>query len=145
MSNVLSMSGDRQVEQMLKQLPDRVLRKVTRQAVNAGATPVLKAARSNVNVKRGVLRAALTKKVKTYTKSQTVLALVGPRAKAAPHANLVEGGSVLRRQKSGKSTGQMPASHFLSKSLDENKTSALQAISSKMAKGVKQEAAKLGG
>jgi HK97 gp10 family phage protein len=141
----MNMSGDRQLERMLRGLPDKVLRKVTRQAINAGATPVLKAARKNVPVDKAVLKKAMTKKVKVYQKSSTVLGLVGPRARAAPHAHLADKGSVLRRHKSGKSIGAMPASGFMAKSLDENRTAALDAISSKMGKGIEQEAAKLGG
>lgn len=135
----------KELERVLRKLPEKVLNKVARQAVNAGATPVLKAARKNVPVDQAVLKKTLTKKTKVFKNSQTAISLVGPKARAAPHDHLAESGTTERRTKKGKRTGRMPASRFLAKSMDENRAASLDAIKSKMAKGIEQEAAKLGG
>jgi HK97 gp10 family phage protein len=53
--------------------------KILRKAINAAARPVLKAARGLVPVQSGLLKKSLGMKVKTYRKSGTVIAIIGPR------------------------------------------------------------------
>lgn len=140
-----TITGEKALQKLLKKLPDKVTRKVTRQAINAAANPVLKAARANVPTGEGVLKSSLAKKVKTYTKSQSIIAIIGPKLHAAPHAHLVEKGTDDRHHKTGKSTGRMPASHFLQKALDENQTASISTMKTKLGKGIEKEAAKLKG
>lgn len=141
-----TIQGDKALQKLLKKLPDKVTRKVTRQAINAAANPVLKAARANAPVDEGVLKTSLAKKVKTYTKSQSIVAIIGPRSKEAPHAHLVEEGTGERVQKTtGRRTGRVTATHFLQRALEENKASSAQTMKTKLGKGVEREALKMKG
>jgi HK97 gp10 family phage protein len=139
-----TIDGDKALRKMMQQLPDKLVRKVMRQAINAAATPVLKAARSNAPRDKGVLLAGLAKKVKTYSKSMTIVGLIGPISRSAPHAHLVEKGTEPRTQKkTGRYTGRVLGSHFLQKALEENEAAALSTMKAKLSQAVPKEAARL--
>jgi hypothetical protein len=75
----MELIGQRELERTFKTLGERVQRKVARQAINAAATPVVKAARSKAPEESGLLKKAMGKKIKTYKQSGTVAAISGPR------------------------------------------------------------------
>lgn len=99
--------GGKELERMFRTIGDRVQRKVGRQAVSAGATPISKAAQEGAAEETGALKLALKggKKVKAYKNSGVAVAIVGPRTnvqteykgkvrKPFKYAHLVEGGHI---------------------------------------------------
>ena len=94
--------GIEKVQKRLREFPQKVQRRVLRKGVNKATTPVLQTARRLAPLGDGLrpdgsprdhLRKTLAKKLKTYTRTGAVVGIVGPKAKAAPHAKLVEGGT----------------------------------------------------
>lgn len=143
----MTLLGSRELERVFKTLGDRVQRKVTRQAVNVAATPVVRAARSKAPQQSGLLKKSLGKKIKTYKRAGTVVGLVGPRTdvqgeyqgeKRVPwrYAHLVEDGHVDAKG------NPIPAQPFLRPAFDETQGQALDTMSTKLGEGVTREAMK---
>ena len=146
MAKPATITGDKALLKLLKKLPDKTARKVSRQAVNAGATPILKAARRLVSVDDGTLKKALDKKVKTYKKTKAVVAIIGPRSREAPHGSLLEFGSGPRIQTTtGREVGSMPAKPFLRPAAQQEGSNAFSKMRAKMGQGIEREAMKLKG
>lgn len=82
----------------LDKLPSIVSGKISRKAVNAGSLPILKAARASVPVgETGNLKESLGRKTQLYKRSETAVAMVGPRIKGGHlgyHGHLVEYGHI---------------------------------------------------
>lgn len=135
--------GADELQRLMRKLSPRIHRKVTRAAISAGLTPMLRAMRKEVPVDDGVLKASLGRKVKAYDKTLSVVGLAGPRKNAAPHAHLVEYGTAPRYDAEGKYAGVMPPNPFVRKARDEQTHAAGLAVNRKMAEGVHREAAKL--
>lgn len=139
--------GLKALDKLLDDLPPKVSRVVQRKVVTAMSTPVLKAYRRNVKTlvgkKTGRLARAPARKIKTYARTQSVVGIIGPRSKAAPHAHLVEFGTGPRITKTGKATGRMPAYAPLRKAYDMNAPSLKRIAHRKMAEAIKTEAKKL--
>jgi HK97 gp10 family phage protein len=72
----LELPGTDDVAEFLRTVPKRVAKKALKQAVTAGATPLAKAARKEAPKKHGLLKSAVTKKVKVYPDGNAI-ALVG--------------------------------------------------------------------
>jgi len=119
---------------------DSKQRGINRKAVRAGATPFRKAARAELksHKKTGRLRKGIVTKVKTYL-GNVVVAITGADATTAPHAHLLEFGTVERFHKGGKSVGSGPAIGFFRRAFD---ASASKSQSQMIAK-LKQELDKL--
>ena len=128
---------------MFRVLPERTQRKVLRPAVRAAAKPVVKAARQKVPKKTGALRKSLGTKVKTYTGSQSVVAIVGPRTgfrtvddngranDPARYGHLVELGT--------KNNAPQP---FLRNGFESAKGQSLEMFNARAARGIETEAKK---
>jgi HK97 gp10 family phage protein len=136
------LEGAAELQRLLDQLPAKVQRKVSRAAISAGLTPILRAMRKGVPVKEGTLKKSLGRKVKAYPKTYTTVGLAGPKKYAAPHAHLVEYGTGPRYDKDGNYAGQMPPNPFVRKARDEQTTAAATAVAKKVKEGVHREAAK---
>ena len=147
MAKSMELIGDKQLEKLFRTLGDRVQRKVTRQAVNAAATPGVKAAKAKVPSESGTLKKSLGKKVKTYKNTGTVAAIIGPRTdvegefngevrKPKFYAHLVENGHV------DENGNHVPAQSFLRPAMDETQDQALDVMKDKLAAGVVKEAMK---
>jgi HK97 gp10 family phage protein len=141
--------GAKELERTLKTLGERVQRKVTRQAVNAACTPIVKAARKNAPQESGLLKEAMDKRIKTYPESMTVVGIVGPDTATkgefkgeprwpAKYAHLVEGGHLLP------DGTFVPPNPFLRNAYDSTEAQALDAMKTKLAAGIEREAAKQG-
>lgn len=123
----------REIEYMLGQLPKSMGKAVLRKSLRKAAKPIRDEAKKNAprgptgNLAKGMIISTKVhgRKVKTR-KSVTVF--VGADHMKAPHAHLVEFGTAPREHKSGKSTGQMPATGFLRKSWDATKDQALNIL-----------------
>lgn len=87
MSNKFRIEGAKELEKRLVEFGPKIHRKVMKQAINAGAEPVVKAAKSalaSMPERPGWRRTNLTKKaigkrVIAYSKTQTTIAVIGPR------------------------------------------------------------------
>lgn len=143
------LQGAKELERKLKKLGDKVHRKVSRQAITAAATPVVKAAKTNANDSKesGLLKRSLGKKVFTNKKSATVVALVGARKdvtgehegqirKPSRYAHLVEKGHI---DANGNHVGAQP---FLRPALDQTGEQAMAVMRAKLASGIEREAKK---
>lgn len=161
----VTVTGIERTEFVLHTLRTRVQRKVLRKSVNAGATPIVKAARKGAPRRRGHLRQAMFKKVKTYARSGSVFAFVGARdrrmtdgANPSKYLHLVEGGTrphlipgpLSFRTKAGVPTVvtnvQHPGSrgqHFLRRAGDSTRQAATAATLAKMTVETDREVAAL--
>ena len=75
--NNVTLTGRRELAELLTELPNRVKRKGLRAAVTAASSPVLRAARAKAPKVSGLLKKAMGKKVKAYKGAAT--AIVGAR------------------------------------------------------------------
>lgn len=141
------LTGAKELERALKTLGERTQRKVTRQAVNAALTPVLKSARANTPEESGLLKEALAKKVRTYTDTMTIVGLVGPDTKTKGefngeirvpwrYAHLAENGHI------DAAGNFVPGHPFMRPAWDENQSTMLDTMKDKLGKGIEREAAK---
>jgi HK97 gp10 family phage protein len=143
----MKLIGAKELERTFKTLGERVQRKVTRQAVNAGCNPILKAERALAPEESGLLKQSLGKKVKTYVGSGTVVGVIGPRMdvsgeykgelrRPANYAHLVEGGHI------NANGNFVPPHPFARPAFDQSQGEALSVMKEKLGKGVEKEAAK---
>jgi HK97 gp10 family phage protein len=135
------------LQKKLTKLGDKVARKVTRQAVNAAATPVVKAAKANVAVDSGLLKKSLGKKTITSKDKQFVSALVGAKKsvqgesngkiqKPSRYAHLVEKGFI------DAAGNHVPPQPFMRPAADSTASQAESIMAKKFADGVEREARK---
>jgi len=90
-----SISGGRELDAFLQQLPVKVERNILRAALRAGANEFKDEAKLRVPVDEGDLRASI--RVTTTSKRGTVYAKLKAGGKRAPHANLVEFGTAAHK------------------------------------------------
>jgi len=72
--------GLEELQAVLRTLPGKISRRVMRPALSAEGTKVVQATRQKVPQETGLLKKSLGKKVKTYTDTNAVVAIVGPRS-----------------------------------------------------------------
>jgi HK97 gp10 family phage protein len=153
---------DRKVRRMLKELPDRIERKVLRQAIGPATTPAVKAAKRLAPRDSGLLKKSIAKKIKTYKKTNTAVSIVGPKKdvvevingknkRPSKYAHLVEGGTsphkIVVTWKGKKVTLQHPgakATHFLKQAQEASLSQYKSICMQRMADGVIREGQKLG-
>lgn len=137
--------GGKELEKKFRTLGDKVQRKVLRNAVASGATPIAKATKAKVAKETGTLELSIGKKVKAYPKSGSVVGVIGPRfsvtsmfkgrkRRPAYYAHLAEKGHIAENGKF------IPGNRAIEKAAEESQPQALDAISTKLAKGVVKEA-----
>lgn len=160
-STTMTLEGLQPLVKRLDRLEKKARTSIARKAVNAGATPVLKAMRANAPTP-GFAKDTI-KKVKRSKNG--FVAYIGQRTKTI-HSNLAhlfEFGNYLtrpRRRKatgemnrsranknaaspySGGSTGNMPATRFATRAWDSSKGQAFDAMAKKLASEIESEAAK---
>jgi len=121
------------LDEALKQLPKTYSRTVLRNALKKAGKPIQDAARINAPVDEGDLQKSIM--ISTRVKGRRVKAKTGAIVfvgSTAPHAHLVEFGTVERFKKSknvfsraygsgGSSTGKMPANPFFTQVWDRTK------------------------
>ena len=74
------LTGDKKLSRKLERLPNRIMRKVVRQAVSAGLTPLNKEAKRQAPKDSGTLKKSIGKKIKTYKNDGVVWGGVGARS-----------------------------------------------------------------
>jgi len=122
-----------ELDKMLNDLPKAMGKTVLRNALKKAAVPIHNAVVANApqgptgNLKDGVVTSP--KKYGRSVKSKnSVFMFVGMDHKTAPHAHLVEHGTVERFHDSGKSVGHMPAKPFFRNAWDATKGQALEIL-----------------
>lgn len=77
--NRISLYGDKELLWAFDQLPPRLQKKYARRGVTKAGRRIAKAAKQHVPVRSGALKKSLSVKAKTYRKTGTVVAIIGPR------------------------------------------------------------------
>ncbi len=147
--------SSKHLEKLLKDLPDRIQRKVINSAASAGATVVVRAAKQNIKAngsyRTGTLHDSIRKKKKRGTHG--VYQVFSD--KSAGHSHLVEFGTGPRKlkkpgyRKIGKNwvwvenTGSVSAKPFFRPALDENHQRVMKRIVEQMAKRMAKETEKM--
>ena len=147
----------------LKVLPEKAEKKVLKSAVSKAATPVVKFAKKLVRLGDGLnpdgtqrehLRNTITKTSAKIYKNGTVMVVAGPKAKAAPHAFLVDLGTKPHLITLTKPWGKLPAGyvihhpgakaqHFMRRAGEAVGPQSQAAMEKGIAVGIEREAAKL--
>ena len=150
MSNSMSITGDKQLKKLLKQLPEKVQRKVMSAAMRKAVKPIQSAAQAKAPVDTGTLALSMGSKVKTYAKSKTTVGIIGPktgfssesggkkRNVPAFYAHLVEKGHI------ASDGSRVPPHPFLEPAAKAQSGATLAAMQGQIAIGVVKEAKKLG-
>jgi hypothetical protein len=132
MKVAVEITGADDYRQRMKGLPQKLVKSILGKAVNAAATPVLKAARNIVPYRTGALRRMLIKKVKR--REDTVTAIIGPKNeyegkfKPSRYAHLLEWGR--RWHKRG---GAMAGRYWLTQATTSSTSQAQTLLEEKIA------------
>lgn len=152
----LKIEGDKQLAVLLYELPRRAQKKALKQAVTAGATPIVKAVRRLVPTTSGLLKKSVTKKVKSYSGGNAI-ALIGANADLAGtyqgmnripkyYWHLVLGGTKPHSIKTASGSYQHPGSkaqNALQEGFDATKAQSQTKMEEKLKTVIEKEAAKL--
>ena len=141
------LTGHKALERKLRRLGERVHRRLLKQAVNAAATPTVKAARRKAPKQSGLLKRSLGKKVVTNKKRMSATAVIGPRRqtqgeykgrtrKPSRYSHLSEKGFINRHGVF------VPPKPWLHPAMAETQGQAVSVMQQKLAAGVAKEAAR---
>ncbi len=75
----IALYGDKELLWAFDQLPPRLQKKYARRGVTKAGRRIARAAKRHVPVRSGALKKSLAVKSRTYAKSGTVVAIIGPR------------------------------------------------------------------
>lgn len=128
----------------LSLLDEKLRRKHLKKAVSAGATPTLNAMRAKVAVRTGLLRASLTKKIKSYKGGAVANATIGARSiklvdkkgkkiNPARMVHLVEKGS-----------SNQAAQPFMRPAAEQTKSESISIVAKTLADGIAAEVKLMG-
>ncbi|MEM8783070.1 MAG: HK97 gp10 family phage protein [Planctomycetota bacterium] len=130
-------ASERDLRRRFGRLPTKVAGRVSRRAVSAGLTPVLREARREVPVDTGVLLGSLGRKTKAY--GDLSIGLAGPRIRGKHrgyHGHLVHDGYVA-------ADGTfVPGNPFLERANQAAESQAQAAMTKKLADGIEKEASR---
>lgn len=131
------LEGDKQLQRLFKELPKRIIKKGLRAAMNAGATPVVKAAKARAPKQSGLLKKSMGKKVKTYP-SGVVTAVIGPKRQTV--------GEYKGKKRVPGNYAHLVEKHepFLEPAFESTKQQAEDIAADKLSESVVREAKKLG-
>ncbi len=146
----IKLTGQKALEKLLKQLPEKSRRGAVRKSVNAGSQVIVKAAKGKARQfkRSGALAKSITKVVRTGKDKQSIYAYVGPQSGfsakfqgktviPALYVHLVEHGHL---NSDGSFT---PPKGFLRAAAAESEGAAAAAFTSKLGQAIEAEAAKL--
>ena len=169
MGITMRLVGVEKRKKRLDRLEVKVQKKIVGKAVSAAAKPMLKAAKANAPVLTGLLKLAMATASRTYRKSGSIVAVIGPRfwgaaseptklqvkrfamqktaakraraAKAVPawYAHLVEGGTKYVPGKGGGARAQP----FMKPAFDRTKHRSLRIMRVKLWQGIRAEVKKI--
>ena len=152
--------GFKELDRQLKQLPGKVARKVGRTAMQRSGRPVRKAVRDEIRAATkgtGALRKSIGIKVKLYPRSQSIVAVVGPRTKfmlggrkPSNYIHLIERGFTQKTITTGKGGIVKadppivhPGKHPVEKGWNRSYREALATMRKTLAEEIPKEAMKL--
>lgn len=149
----LSVIGTKEVIARFSRLKGARQRAAMRRGVTAAGQLEVQYARKAAPRQSGILRRSLGKVVKTYAKSNTVVARIGvvrgyewywdgQRRIPEMYINAVEGGTKPRRTRSGAFRGKVNATRFLSRAANRAKSAAENRFTAKFRESILKEAAK---
>lgn len=153
----MELGGIKDALKSLDGLKRGVQRRILRAAVTEASAPILQSARGHAPKRTGTFKRSLGKKVKTYSKSGTVVAIVGPRKGYKTQtgitrkgkeifedptkiAHLLEYGHLVVR--GGKVVGHAPAYPSMTPAMQENQSRAVETIARRIGEEIEKEAAK---
>jgi HK97 gp10 family phage protein len=142
----LRLDGDRQLKRLIQELPKRVVKKGLRQAATAGGQPIVRAVKNAAPVDSGTLKKSIKKKIKTYSSSGNVIAVIGADRAAsaiidnkkhvpANYIHLIEAGHG--------GPAPAPPHPFLTSAYQNTKATALQIATNKLREVLEREASNL--
>lgn len=126
--------GHKEIERMLRQLPERTAKKVTVNALKAGGRVLVKGMKQRAPRRTGKLAASPTVSSASKATKQESHAVVGFLKPTSRRVHLTEFG-----------TEHSPAQPFIRPTLDEDGAKAVKAIGENIGRGVEREARKLVG
>ena len=145
MASMFQITGDKELDRKLAELPDKVERKVFRQAVREGAKQFLAPARALTPVLSGQLAASL--KVRAGGRSRkfkgvsaTVITEEGFFRGKTFYGAFREFGHRVGPRRLGDARRQVPGLHFLKRAYEANAEAVKAAASASLRAGVEREA-----
>ncbi len=126
----LRLKGDKALIRTLDRMKASAARRVIRPAVNAGLTPLNKAAKRTVPVDKKLLKRSLGKKVKLYGRTGVIFGAVGPRT----GFRLIVNGKPVDPTKYGHVVEHR--TRFLTRAFDESKATMMSALTRKVREGI---------
>lgn len=131
------LTGDKKLIRNLNQLPDRIMRKVVRQATSAALTPLNKEMKRQAPRKTGTLKKAIGKKVKTFRQEGVSWGAVGVRS---GFATTIDG----KKHDPRKYVHLVePLTGFMRRAFDLTRRQVLSILGKKLGSGIEREARKL--
>lgn len=123
--------GFKEIEALLKKLPEKTAEKVVNAALRSAANVIKKAAQDKAPVRTGALKKSLAVELDKSTKTGTT-ARIGAKRKIAWYAHIVEFGS-----------SHSAARPFLRPAFDETQGKVMQKLAKQLLSGIFREAEKL--
>lgn len=134
----LSLSGYKEIDDVLKGLPLQVTHKILGQAHADAAKPIIPAAQSKIRNKTGNLSKSIGTEKISMRKANTVgLVYVGPRRKRGykgKHGHLVEFGHTIRKVKKGPILGFVKPYPFMEPAFNATKSQVTDNIKESVGK-----------
>jgi len=133
----LQITGLKEIEEVFKQLPQAVNKRIVTKALTKASQPVKEAAKSIVRKDDGGLAESIVVSTRLFRKQKKfgsfkvgdITIYVGPSFPKGSHGILVEFGTKARVQKTtGRSTGTMPSIPFMRPAWDSTKSRVIAAI-----------------
>ena len=124
--------GAKELERMLRQLPEKVARKVVVGGLRAGARVLVKGMKARVPVRTGKLKQSITVSSAAKVTQGRGLVSVGFKKPVSRRAHLTEFGTEHSR-----------AEPFIRPALDQDGPRAITAVGEFLGKGIEREARKL--
>jgi HK97 gp10 family phage protein len=147
--------NDELLEKLLRSLPGKIERRVTRVAVKAGGAVILKDAKRRApkgpggkDYKGGNLRRSMTQsrglRVRKYPRGgrQKYIAVAGPGWPLGAHGHLIESGTVKRETKKGANRGAITPDPFLEPAFKRKSREAQRKVTDRLWQQIQREAAR---
>lgn len=142
----LYLDGDRELKELLVQLPERVIKKGLRRALSAAATPIVRATKAKARRRFGFLKKSIGRKVKTYSDGSVIVVIGAKRdvAETVGNRQHVPANYFALVEKGHGGPHAAPPHPMLDPAYQETKGQATAIAAVKIRESVESEAAKLG-
>lgn len=140
----VTLRGFEKVEKAFRELPLKVSKKILRQALRAGAKPIHAQAKENFPERTGAAKRSIKIRAGKQRKKHAATVWVGTRKGDFKgdefYAGFIEGGTVERHHKSGKSVGKVVAREPFKRAFEARKAEAEAIIERELVAGIEREA-----